>query len=77
MTLDEAIRHCEEVAAGDGECAGEHRQLAGWLTELRQYRQMQGRTQNAKYREETTISVKQEGKNNTVMVNNGTLAVNM
>jgi hypothetical protein len=38
MTLDEAIKHCEEVAndrAGCCEdCAEEHRQLAEWLTEL-------------------------------------------
>lgn len=51
MTLDEAIRHCEEVAerydrvedshADDGlkqeciQCAADHRQLAEWLTELK------------------------------------------
>lgn len=40
MTIDEAIQHCEEVAAGETaqgkcpECAAEHRQLAAWLLEL-------------------------------------------
>ena len=57
MTLDEAIKHCEEVAQenikqakhcsifGDKqvglecvECAKEHRQLAEWLRELKNYR---------------------------------------
>ena len=51
MTLDEAIRHCEEVAerleSKNGyaytdvtceECAKEHRQLAEWLRELQRYR---------------------------------------
>ena len=55
MTLDEAIKHCEEVAeeyqatidrldiVGKGldeceECAKEHRQLAEWLRELKEYR---------------------------------------
>lgn len=40
MTIGEAIRHCEEVAAGETEqgkcpeCAAEHKQLAEWLREL-------------------------------------------
>lgn len=38
MTLDEAIRHCEEVAndkAGCCEnCANEHRQFAEWLKQV-------------------------------------------
>ena len=52
MTLDEAIKHCEEVAekycekveegltADDfcDSCASEHRQLAEWLRELKKYR---------------------------------------
>ena len=40
MTLDEAIKHCEEVAEKDcicEECASEHRQLAEWLKELQNY----------------------------------------
>lgn len=35
MTLDDAIAHAREVAAGCGECAEEHAQLADWLDELR------------------------------------------
>ena len=43
MTLDEAIKHCEEVAEEQEEkecleCAAEHRQLAEWLKELKAYR---------------------------------------
>ena len=42
MTIDEAIRHCEEVVEryetkeGCQECAADHRQLAEWLTELKE-----------------------------------------
>ncbi len=56
LTLDEAIKHCEEKAKelkkdyeravalnipseGCLECANEHEQLAGWLTELKQRRE--------------------------------------
>ena len=40
MTLDEAIQHANEVAATctDKECSLEHKQLAGWLEELKQRR---------------------------------------
>ena len=41
MTLEEAIRHCEDVAndrCGCAEdCVSEHRQLAEWLRELQRY----------------------------------------
>ena len=56
MTIDEAIKHCEEIAmdktnlaktlwdskekARCEECAEEHRQLAEWLKELKLYREM-------------------------------------
>ena len=53
MTLDEAIRHCEEVAelnemycdSADSDsdrikCAADHRQLADWLRELQQWRRV-------------------------------------
>jgi hypothetical protein len=53
MTLDEAIKHCEEVAErlensckrdwmgeDDKRCAFEHRQLAEWLRELQEYRKL-------------------------------------
>lgn len=43
MTIDEAIRHCEEVAEQNEkdciECAKEHRQLAEWLEELKTYQE--------------------------------------
>ena len=53
MTLDEAIKHCEEVAkekrieanyrippkAGCLKCAEEHDQLAEWLKELKAYKE--------------------------------------
>ena len=37
MTLDEAIRHCEEVyqKCSNRECAEDHKQLADWLKQLR------------------------------------------
>lgn len=41
MTLEEAIRHCEDVAndrCGCAEdCVAEHKQLAEWLKELQKY----------------------------------------
>lgn len=54
MTIDEAIKHCEEVAEANErtckakpnvnlekyiECAAEHRQLAEWLKELKRYKE--------------------------------------
>lgn len=60
MTLDEAIKHCEEVAndkadlactlwdskekARCEECANEHKQLAEWLKELKAYKGQDGDT---------------------------------
>jgi hypothetical protein len=54
MTIDEAIRHCEEVAEKqdklceisvterakeqNSKCAEDHRQLAEWLKELKAYK---------------------------------------
>jgi len=35
-TLDEAIKHCEEVANSScSDCAAEHRQLATWLKQVK------------------------------------------
>jgi len=35
MDIEEAIKHCEDVANGGcGECSKEHHQLAIWLREL-------------------------------------------
>lgn len=40
MSLDEAIKHCEDVLplAETSQCAREHMQLRNWLIELKQYR---------------------------------------
>ena len=44
MTLDESIKHCykraEENRIECEECAKEHEQLAGWLEELKRYREI-------------------------------------
>jgi len=61
MTLDEAIKHCEEVAKSNRNevergvwekdspteqrcisCAEEHEQLAEWLKELKEWREIHG-----------------------------------
>lgn len=34
LTLSDAIAHAEEKGAGEGGCAANHRQLAGWLRQL-------------------------------------------
>lgn len=39
MTLDDAIKHCQEKVCDNSECSREHQQLAEWLTELKQYRE--------------------------------------
>ena len=39
MTLEEAIQHCREKANGSCACADDHRQLAGWLVELKSRRE--------------------------------------
>ncbi len=40
MTLNEAIKHCEEKSKelGCTKCGKEHAQLAEWLKELKRYR---------------------------------------
>ncbi|MBD8915962.1 MAG: hypothetical protein EGR77_08230 [Pseudobutyrivibrio sp.] len=46
MTIDEAIAHAKEVAEVQrsneqcNKCAKEHEQLAGWLEELKRYREL-------------------------------------
>lgn len=43
MTLEEAIKHCEEIAKNRcNECASDHRQLAEWLKELKHRKEMDG-----------------------------------
>jgi hypothetical protein len=51
MTLDEAIKHCEDVAAKcfversarnhSGKCGFEHLELAAWLRELKTYKEQE------------------------------------
>lgn len=41
MTLEEAIKHCEEKGRGCTECAADHRQLSNWLKELKNLRRKQ------------------------------------
>ena len=52
MTIDEAIRHAEDKARelGCTECAQEHRQLAGWLRELKFRRKAQADLDAARWR---------------------------
>lgn len=38
MEINEAIKHCREKAVGCSECAKDHGQLAEWLEELQNYR---------------------------------------
>lgn len=40
MTLDEAIQHCEEKAQCRTACGMEHKQLAEWLRELKEFRKI-------------------------------------
>lgn len=40
MTIEEAIKHCEEnrikeICKGNSKCADEHKQLKEWLEELK------------------------------------------
>ena len=52
MTIDEVIRHAEDKARelGCTECAQEHRQLAGWLRELKFRRAHQAALDAARWR---------------------------
>lgn len=40
MTLDEAIKHCEEKSQGCDKCSEDHKQLADWLKELKSLKQV-------------------------------------
>ena len=46
MTLDEAIKHAEEVGNGCSECAAEHRQLAEWLRKYQKIQEIVERFKN-------------------------------
>ena len=51
MTLEEAIKHCEDVADTpcftdeEARCYSEHRQLAEWLKELKQLREQKPKSE--------------------------------
>lgn len=47
MTLEESIKHCEERAKICDECGKEHAQLAEWLKEVKQYREMDKKLREA------------------------------
>ena len=47
MTLDEAIEHCKEKSCSNTECAREHKQLAEWLEELKEYKKIYGELNQA------------------------------
>ena len=47
MTIEEAIKHCEEKANGCSECAKEHAELAEWLKELIELRENQDKYERA------------------------------
>ena len=54
MTLEEAIKHCEEkekeqALNGCFACAEEHKQLAEWLKELKDYREGSRTCENCKH----------------------------
>ncbi len=44
MTIEEAIKHCEEKAKCGDACGLEHKQLANWLRELMQLRYNNAKT---------------------------------
>lgn len=44
MTLEEAIKHCEQKACDNSERSKEHRQLAEWLKELQELRKYTSNT---------------------------------
>jgi hypothetical protein len=54
MNIEEAIKHCNEVASKhkkDNElCSREHLQLAKWLEELNKYKRMNQRRNKSKIR---------------------------
>lgn len=42
MTIDEAIKHCKEIASSEcSECAKEHYQLMEWLIDYKRLKQME------------------------------------
>ena len=67
MTIDEAIRHAEDKARelGCTECAQEHRQLAGWLRELKFRRKAQADLDAARWR-----AMRKQEQKAAILINN-------
>lgn len=79
LTLEEAIKHCEEVAEENEKtceakpnvfleryrkCASEHRQLAEWLRELKAYREeLPKEIKNAKVRQADVLEANVKNEN--------------
>lgn len=58
MTLDEAIIHAEEVANTQcDDCAKEHKQLAEWLKELKNYREEKNKSSIELTKEELLVLI--------------------
>lgn len=55
ISLDEAIDHCLELAAGDCQRAIEHRQLGAWLCELKLLREQKHFWQDALQRAQNEV----------------------
>ena len=57
LSIDEAIRRAEDKARelGCTECAQEHRQLAGWLRELKFRRKAQADLDAARWRADEAV----------------------
>ena len=59
MTIEEAIKHCDEKAKCGDACGLEHKQLADWLREL-----MQLRYNNAKLKDYIRLKRSDDGLHN-------------
>lgn len=83
MTIDEAIRHCEEVAerydrvedshADDGlkqeciQCAADHRQLAKWLTDYKELKNSIGAVKLKDVKEAVKLLLELDKENNQLI----------
>jgi len=74
MTLDEAIKHCEEKSCDNSPCAQEHKELAGWLQELKQYRLLYG-TVSEELEDAATKSANKATPYTRVDIGNGEVCV--
>ena len=60
MDIDEAIRHCKEEAIDNScnQCGKDHEQLAKWLTELKEYRDIGSIIYFGKLRDEDLYGIR-------------------